>query len=222
MAKWVLPTMEEDDEGNKSWYLNGKRHREDGPAVEGTDGSKFWWLNGKKHREDGPAEEYADGDKFWWLNGKQHREDGPAVEYADGEKSWYLKGKLHREDGPAEEWDDGSKFWYLKGKKHREDGPAEEWASGNKFWYLNDKEVTKEDVVGNNTSDKVNNPSHYNQAGIECIDAIKASLGDGYQDYCKGNVMKYLWRYKYKNGIEDLKKAQWYLNSMVEKEYGNG
>ena len=64
--------------------------------------------------------------------------------------------------------------------------------------------------------DKVNSPSHYNQAGIECIDAIKASLGDGYQDYCKGNVMKYLWRYKYKNGIEDLKKAQWYLNSMVE------
>lgn len=65
------------------------------------------------------------------------------------------------------------------------------------------------------TSDNVNSPSHYNQAGIECIDAIKASLGDGYQDYCKGNVMKYLWRYKYKNGIEDLKKAQWYLNSMV-------
>ena len=64
--------------------------------------------------------------------------------------------------------------------------------------------------------DNVNSPSHYNQAGIECIDAIKASLGDNYQDYCKGNVMKYLWRYKYKNGIEDLKKAQWYLNSMVE------
>ena len=64
--------------------------------------------------------------------------------------------------------------------------------------------------------DSVNNPSHYNQAGIECIDAIKASLGDEYPDYCKGNVMKYLWRYKYKSSIEDLKKAQWYLNSMVE------
>ena len=66
------------------------------------------------------------------------------------------------------------------------------------------------------SADNVNNPSHYNQAGIECIDAIKASLGDNYQDYCKGNIMKYLWRYKYKNGIEDLKKAQWYLNSMIE------
>ena len=62
----------------------------------------------------------------------------------------------------------------------------------------------------------VNHPSHYTQAGIECIDAIKASLGDGYQDYCKGNVMKYLWRYKYKNGVEDLHKAEWYLKSLID------
>jgi hypothetical protein len=75
------------------------------------------------------------------------------------------------------------------------------------------KELKRESL---DVKDNVNNPSHYNQAGVECIDAIKASLGDEYPDYCKGNVMKYLWRYKYKNGIEDLKKAQWYLNSMVE------
>ena len=78
-------------------------------------------------------------------------------------------------------------------------------------------DVSLGDVFHNvSHKDNVNSPSHYNQSGIECIDAIKASLGDGYQDYCKGNVMKYLWRYKYKNGIEDLKKAQWYLNSMIE------
>ena len=53
----------------KAWYLNGKLHREDGPAVEFADGDKFWYLNGKLHREDGPAVEYADGDKFG-LNGK--------------------------------------------------------------------------------------------------------------------------------------------------------
>ena len=87
---------------------------------------------------------------------------------------------------------------------------------GHKYWYLNGKEVTEEEVMGKKNQDNVNNPSHYNQSGIECIEAIKASLGDGYQDYCKGNVMKYLWRYKHKNGLEDLKKAQWYLNSMVE------
>ena len=80
------------------------------------------------------------------------------------------------------------------------------------LWWLEAKAAAEQGVAEGN----VNNPSHYNQAGIECIDAIKASLGDEYPAYCKGNVMKYLWRYMYKNGIEDLKKAQWYLNSMVE------
>ena len=65
--------------------------------------------------------------------------------------------------------------------------------------------------------DNVNSPSHYNQDRIEAIEAICASLGpDGFQAYCKGNCMKYLWRYKYKNGVEDLKKAQVYLNWMIE------
>ena len=62
----------------------------------------------------------------------------------------------------------------------------------------------------------VEHPSHYNQDGIECIEAIKASLGKEFPAYCKGNVMKYLWRYQYKNGLEDLKKAQVYLKWMVE------
>ena len=53
-------------------------------------GYKSWYLNGKRHREDGPAEEYANGDKCWCLNGKRHREDGPAVEYANGGKCWLL------------------------------------------------------------------------------------------------------------------------------------
>lgn len=127
-------------------------------------------------------------------------------------------------DKPVMEIDGyGNKFWYLNDKRHREGGPAIEYADGYKEWWLNGKKVTEEEVRGKKTQDNVNSPSHYNQSGIECIDAIKASLGDGYQDYCKGNVMKYLWRYKYKNGIEDLKKAQWYLNSMVESlEENNG
>jgi hypothetical protein len=49
-----------------------------------------WYLNGKCHREDGPAVEWSNGDKYWFLNGELHREDGPAVEYSDGTKSWYL------------------------------------------------------------------------------------------------------------------------------------
>ena len=43
--------------GSKEWYLNGKQHREDGPAVERANGTKVWYLNGKLHREDGPAVE---------------------------------------------------------------------------------------------------------------------------------------------------------------------
>ena len=76
--------------GTKEWYLNGKHHREDGPAIEYASGTKEWYLNGKLHREDGPACEWADGNKYWYLNGKYHREDGPAVERANGHKSWFL------------------------------------------------------------------------------------------------------------------------------------
>ena len=76
------------------WYnLEGKLHREDGPAVEYADGDKIWYINDQLHREDGPAREYADGTKYWHLNGELHREDGPAVEYAIGYKAWYLNGK---------------------------------------------------------------------------------------------------------------------------------
>jgi len=74
-------------------------------------------LNGKYHREDGPAIEWADGDRSWYLNGKLHREDGPALEMADGGRSWWINGERHRLDGPAVEWDDGSREWYLNGKQ---------------------------------------------------------------------------------------------------------
>jgi len=92
------PKCKVDEYGNKQWCLHGKRHREDGPAIEKANGDKEWYLNGKPHREDGPAIERANGAKQWWLNGKRHREDGPAVEYSDGDKSWYLHDeKVHPE-----------------------------------------------------------------------------------------------------------------------------
>lgn len=59
----------------------------------GENGYKGWYLNGKRHREDGPAVEYSTGTKQWYLNDKLHREDGPAIEYSDGHKGWYLNGK---------------------------------------------------------------------------------------------------------------------------------
>lgn len=61
----------------------------------------------------------------------------------------------------------------------------------------------------------VDHPPHYNQSGIECIDAIQAVTEEGFEFYLQGNILKYLWRYRYKNGVEDLKKAQWYLTKLI-------
>ena len=65
--------------------------------------------------------------------------------------------------------------------------------------------------------DNINHPAHYyTRGGIECIEAIKASMtASEFRGYLKGNVMKYLWRYQLKNGVEDLRKAQWYLNRLI-------
>ena len=67
--------------------------------------------------------------------------------------------------------------------------------------------------------DMVNSPPHYNQNGIECIDAIKASMSStAFKGYLKGNVMKYIWRYENKNKLEDLQKANVYLGWLIKEE----
>lgn len=81
------------------------------------------------------------------------------------------------------------------------------------------KVIEKESNMKN---DNVNSPAHYRQGGIECIEAIKASMSEeGFKDYLKGNVMKYIWRYKHKGkAIEDIEKALWYLNRLKDELYG--
>jgi hypothetical protein len=65
--------------------------------------------------------------------------------------------------------------------------------------------------------DEVNHPSHYTDGGIECIEAIEASLTpEEFRGYCKGNVMKYGWRERKKGGTKSLKKAQWYLDRLIK------
>lgn len=67
--------------------------------------------------------------------------------------------------------------------------------------------------------DKVNHPNHYNQYGMETIKAIeKQSTPDEFRGYLKGNILKYVARYRFKNGCEDLEKAQWYLETLHEYE----
>ncbi|RKB40921.1 hypothetical protein AFX46_00167 [Listeria monocytogenes] len=67
----------------------------------------------------------------------------------------------------------------------------------------------------NENNDKINNPAHYTVGGIETLDYIKAKVKD-YPSYVAGNILKYVSRYEHKNGIEDLKKAQFYLNDLIE------
>lgn len=68
--------------------------------------------------------------------------------------------------------------------------------------------------------DVIDKPEHYNKGGVEAIDYIKQQLGDDFSAYCEGNVHKYIHRYKYKNGVEDLRKArvylEWLIKSMLE------
>ena len=63
------------------------------------------------------------------------------------------------------------------------------------------------------------NPNHYTFGGIETIEYLKAKLtSEEFRGFLKGNVLKYVSRESEKNGVEDLKKAQWYLNKLVEVE----
>lgn len=80
--------------------------------------------------------------------------------------------------------------------------------------FINSKPLTKSTEF-----DPVQKPSHYNQGGIECIEAIKASMTNtDFRAYLKGNVEKYLWRYEKKqNPKQDLEKAKWYLERLIKE-----
>ena len=70
-------------------------------------------------------------------------------------------------------------------------------------------------------NDAVFHPSHYTQGGIECIDAMESAFGaDELAVYCKIAAFKYIWRCEHKNGLEDVKKAVWYLNKYLKLKDG--
>ena len=66
--------------------------------------------------------------------------------------------------------------------------------------------------------DSVNHPAYYTAGSIECIDALKEAVSHltGLEAFCTANAIKYLWRWKLKNGVEDLKKAKWYIDHLIE------
>ena len=66
--------------------------------------------------------------------------------------------------------------------------------------------------------DNVNHPEHYTKGGVECIEAIRASMTrEAFCGYCKGNILKYIWRYEDKGQGEDLKKAKVYLDWLISE-----
>lgn len=130
-------TVHKKDEYGEHWYIQSNvlgRYNE-------RLGKKTWRINGRYHREDGPALICADGRQYWYKNDKKHRDDGPAIIYSNGTQTWWKNGKLHRDYGPAVEWSDGTQMWWINGKKHRDDGPAVKWIDGIHEWWINGKRV---------------------------------------------------------------------------------
>jgi len=81
--------------------------------------------------------------------------------------------------------------------------------------YMRKKSKEAQANMQSDNLDMVNSPAHYNKSGIETINIIESVTDDGFESYLQGNILKYLCRYKYKNGVEDLEKARWYLNRLI-------
>lgn len=66
---------------------------------------------------------------------------------------------------------------------------------------------------------EINHPAYYTQGEVECIDAIKSAVKglNGMEAVCVANAMKYLWRWKQKNGRKDIEKAKWYIDKLLEE-----
>lgn len=82
----------------QEWYVDGRLHREDGPAIKYCDGTEKWYRHGQLHRVGGPAEIYPRGASAWLQEGLLHRTDGPAIEYGSGLDSWYVRGRQLTEE----------------------------------------------------------------------------------------------------------------------------
>lgn len=139
-----------------------------------------------------------------------------SVEVPKGTTVWFTMDDFVRkweDEGAFEEvW----KWWYdrnLITKEEYELNSLEGLPLTQEYLDLN-KSFPPEAFVG---EDKVNNPSHYNEGAIECIEYLKDNLPhEAFVGYLEGNVKKYMHRWRYKNGVEDIRKAGWYLSYLVD------
>ena len=115
-------------------------------------------------------------------------------------------------DATPDEWDDIARKWDTKqnktdGDEYREARRRQKTIRGTMY--------KPEDY--NKQYNNVHSPAHYNQGHTEGIDASEAMLSqEEYIGYLRGNSMKYRWRFRYKNGFEDLNKAEWYEKRLVK------
>jgi hypothetical protein len=144
---------------------------------------------------------------------------GSNLDSAPDDVGWRIsKSDISEEDGVGED------------VVHKHHGELAKWARLDELLWprlvkLEDCSMKTKDAypetywLEENAHDAVNHPSHYCRDGIECIDVIKAITKglSAFDAFCQGNAMKYLFRWQFKNGAEDLKKARWYIDKLLEQ-----
>jgi len=221
----------------KEWPTDGTR-----PAVLVSHPGFSW-----RHHDEGDwsicgmngDSEFFEGD---WLNYHENKKKyaKPFVSLEDGDLSTPVQPKApvtkedvmklidiwpHDDNIPVNRDVTDNWIWSRKGHKNVIINLVDNVNSGvvitENDWrnYLSEELRKYPPIIGTN-HDPVNRPSHYTAGGIECIDAIKASMStEAFLGFLKGNVQKYMWRYEKKVApVEDLKKAQWYLSKLIEEQ----
>jgi hypothetical protein len=153
-----------------------------------------------------------DGAAFWFENVPTLFEDKAGAVWGDNEEGWieettdfffpvlWFRKSLCIRDADEKAFDQMT----LAEKMGAED-------------YALDEATEKAFMDALDRADKVHSPSHYNSGNIECIEAIEEALTEEeMRGYFKANCIKYLWRERYKNGLEDLRKAHWYLSRLID------
>lgn len=145
----------------------------------------------------------------------------------EGAPDWALyRAQVKINGNLLDAWEGRDNRYCYTLKSEGTDAKMEEYDDGgfiNWGWAARPTIVAQREPVTNATpvatNDVVNHPSHYTQGGIECIDAITAATvgKTGIEAVCVANVVKYLWRYEEKNGLEDVKKARWYLERLISE-----
>jgi hypothetical protein len=154
---------------------DGRRHREDGPAVIHPDGQMEWFINGLRenrngpafvsedmiayfqgghlHNDDGPAVFYSNGVVEFWQHGVKYHTDQPSLIHTNGDQMWFDENQeLHRDDGkPALIAHDGIRAWFIHGQYRLYPDVGIEYADGQRIFFLNEDNTYLKNVFSDGT-----------------------------------------------------------------------